>query len=350
MSLLTTYHAAIQKNQIQPDPKQLIAATELERIYVQLVKHHKHRQAWWGRMIRYFYRPKPVYGYYLWGGVGIGKTFLLDLFYQQLPFKQKLRCHFHEFMRTIHQQLKVFQGKKNPLNLIAKQFSKRYKVVCFDEFLVQDIGDAMILGQLMRALFEAGVTIITTSNVEPDELYLNGLQRDLFLPTIDLIKRKLLVRHLTSCHDYRHTPIVSNFYYPITSAVEEKMQNAFITLANDVICPKTIIVNHREIETIACSGQVVWFDFRNLCSIPRSQNDYLELAERFPYFLLSHLRQIKPEEDHLITYFIYLIDVLYDKKIQLLVASSVPIDKIYPSGRKVLEFERTQSRLREMCH
>ncbi len=350
MTVASAYEMAVQSRHIVLNSAQYPVIVALEQISQQLILKHRQQQMIWWRLTQPFRTPRLVSGIYLWGDVGSGKTYLLDLFYNELPFSQKLRQHFHEFMQEIHQQLARYQGVKNPLALIAKRIAANYLVLCLDEFFVNDIGDAMVLGNLLTALCRRGVTIVTTSNIEPDKLYYHGLQRELFLPAIAALKHYLTIIHLVTHQDFRQTELtlLDGYFSPLSEAVAAKMRAIFMALAPGQEAENTIQINQRIIKTIAWSGQVAWFDFYELCQTPRSQYDYLAIAERFQYILLSNVPQIQPHEQHLITYFIYLIDILYDRKITLFISAAVPIHELYPQGNKAFDFQRTQSRLQQM--
>lgn len=346
MSLLAAYQQAISQQAIVADAEQQIVVHSLEIISQQLIRQQQ--QTRWKRIQTKLRKSQKIKGLYIWGGVGIGKTYLLDLFFRELPFTQKLRKHFHEFMRYIHRQLTELQGEKNPLTAIAKQVAKKYKVLCFDEFFVNDIGDAMLLGNLFTQLFNNGVTVVATSNVAPDDLYKNGLQRKLFLPAIAAIKQNMDVQHVASHYDYRQSPLLTHYYFPLTEFVADKLHEIFMALAENVIDETSITINQRSIPVVARAKNVIWFNFSDLCQVPRSQDDYLEIADQFDAVILSQVPQIAAYQHHLITYFINLVDVFYDKKIKLFISAAVPIHEIYPKGRKAFEFQRTQSRLQEM--
>lgn len=290
-----------------------------------------------------------VKGLYLWGSVGIGKTYLMNIFYHSLPFPQKKRQHFHEFMQAIHYKLKQLQGHKNPLSLIAERMQGQ--VLCFDEFFVTDIGDAMLLRGLLDHLFKQGVTLIATSNCHPDVLYANGLQRQLFLPAIQLLKEHCQVIEMVSQQDYRLRvlPQGSVYFYPLTLANEQRLAMLFSQVAPGVECQASeLFIEGRMIKTKAQGANVVWFDFAVLCSIPRSQLDYLAIAQAFTTVIISGVPQISPRDINTITYFIYLVDIFYENHINLILSAATPLTGIYPEGAKFFEFQRTQSRLIEM--
>lgn len=354
MTPIEIYNQAIVSGEYKSDPQQKQAIMQLQRVYEELTRIPA-RSSQWKRLINKISKNNelPIKGVYLWGGVGIGKTWLMDIFYQTLPMPNKMRMHFHRFMQQVHLALKELQGHADPLKLVAQRFAKQAKVICFDEFLVNDIVDAMILANLLKALFAEGITLVTTANTPPDDLYRNGIQREYFMPAIALLKQHLEVLHLTTEYDYRLRVLeqAGTYYYPLDAQAELFMLNSFkqltrIDVANAEHAPLTI--EGREIPVIAHCNQVAWFDFNVLCNVPRSQLDYLEIAHCFATVLLSNIPKIQPHQDNLIRYLINLVDVFYDAKVKLIITAAVPVNEIYTAGRLAFEFKRTQSRLLEM--
>ncbi len=351
MDLLERYLTAVKAKQLYADPEQEKVITCLQSIYDKLVQEDQQSQGWWSRIKKsYHHKYALVQGLYLWGGVGIGKTYLLDLFYDALPFSEKLRIHFHDFMRIIHERLYDAEGVINPLQHVAKGIAKQYRVICFDEFFVNDVGDAIILANLLHALFDRGICLVITSNLHPDDLYHNGVQRELFLPAIDLLHRYLHCYHLAIVQDYRQRSLTaaSLYFFPLSELNDEKMQETFTMLAKNPGKQMPILINNRYIETIAWADQVIWFDFSVICNMPRSQHDYLAIAEQFSYVLVSNVTKIPKEKDNIAIYFINLVDILYDKRVKLIIHAAAPVTDLYLAGRKAFEFERTKSRLLEM--
>lgn len=298
-----------------------------------------------------FKKNNKMRGIYLWGTVGSGKTYLMDLFYQNLPIKRKLRIHFHHFMKSVHDSLSQLQGKSDPLRIIARHFSMQAQILCFDEFVVNDIVDAMLLGRLFQFLFERGVVLVATSNRIPDELYWEGLQREEFLPAIELIKQHCQVISLSSQEDYRWRTLTQAgvYFTPINEDTKKKMQQCFELYAHGSDKSNLpLIIEQRPISTISQGKNVVWFDFKALCAPPRSQVDYLAISTQFPVVFISNLPVIAPDDDATACYWIELIDILYDNETILILSADTPLSEIYPSGRKQFEFERTLSRLIEM--
>lgn len=332
-----------QQKSIHADTNQSAVIDQLEKIFNALMDADKRNRRW-------FSKKTVVKGLYLWGSVGIGKTFLMDCFYEAFPLK-KMRTHFHAFMREVHQALTAIQGEKNPLQIIAKKIAKDSQVICFDEFLVSNIADAMILSELFQALFSEGITLMTTSNTPPDLLYKDGLQRERFLPAIALLKSHTHVMHLHSQSDYRkqHIQQAGVYYYPADAIAQKNMDNCFVHFSYGAASTTDpISICHREIPIVKQAGSVIWFTFETLCGRPRSQLDYLELVKQYHTFLMSNLRHIEPNEKALITSLIYLIDILYDAHCRLIVSADTPLDTIYTKGDSLEAFQRTYSRLIEM--
>lgn len=294
---------------------------------------------------------EPEMGLYLWGGVGRGKTYLVDTFYECLPFRRKLRVHFHRFMHRVHEDLKTLEGEKNPLEQVAEQLAKEAVVICFDEFYVSDIADAMILGGLMEALFSRGVCLVATSNIEPARLYENGLQRQRFLPAIALVEKHTKIVNVDAGIDYRLRTLeqAELYHYPLDAAADESLRDSFEKLAAH---PgnhwERMEVNGRYITCRYRADDVGWFDFAELCDGPRSQNDYIELSRLFHAVLVSGVPAFDPDSDDLARRFINLVDEFYDRNVKLVLAAAVPLPNLYNGGRLSFEFQRTVSRLQEM--
>ena len=346
MSPLEIYQSLLNSGQYKKDPMQLTAIQALQRIYDQL----SHAQSVTQKIKNIFSKRSQIKGLYLWGSVGIGKTWLMDIFVKSLGEQKKLRMHFHSFMRMTHQQLTRYQGKKDPLQLIAKNLAKRCNVLCFDEFFVTDIVDAMLLGNLFRALWSAGIMVVATANVHPDDLYKNGLQRELFLPAIALIKMHCVILHMRSQQDYRLQTLQQEgiYYYPLTQETHAKMQKRFAHHASTWTQGEMLTIEKRQIPTVRIAANTVWFTFQDLCTVPRSQMDYLEIARMFHTVFLSNVPKISRDQDNAIQYLINLVDVFYDAHVKLIIAAEVSVDELYSEGRMQFVFQRTKSRLREM--
>ena len=340
--LLDAYTQAVSQKKIHFDQKQWGTLQALQDIYDKFVlRDSKH----------YWFSKPFIPGVYLYGHVGTGKTFLMDLFYNLLPTKRKMRMHFHVFMKMVHDKLKELEGHKNPLDLLASEMAKDVDVICFDEFFVENIVDAMLLGNLLQALYNQTITFLTTSNVYPDELYKNGLQRERFIPAIELLKKNNTLFNVDSGIDYRQEKFDYDraYFHPESAEMEEILLSRFKELAHSPIeYQKMMTLNDRPIQTRYLGKEAVWFDFLSLCKIPRSQLDYLTLSKLYPYLFLSQLRPIQKNESDLIVNFINLIDVFYDAHIRLFICATVPMSDIYQEKAHEFAFERTKSRLIEM--
>jgi len=295
----------------------------------------------------------PVKGLYFWGGVGRGKTYLVDTFFEALPFKEKVRTHFHRFMKRVHEEMKTLPGEKNPLTIIAKRFSQEARVICFDEFFVSDITDAMILGTLMEELFKNGVTLVATSNIVPDGLYKDGLQRARFLPAIAQIKQNTDIVNVDSGVDYRlrHLEQAELFHFPHNEAAHESLKKSFRALTPE--CTQAVendklMIENREIIALRTCDDVAWFEFRQLCDGPRSQNDYIELGKIFHAVILSGVEQMGVTTDDIARRFINMVDEFYDRNVKLIISAEVELKDLYTGGRLSFEFQRTLSRLLEL--
>ncbi len=345
MTPLEYYQQQIDSGLIQEDAQQYDAIKRLDTIYHGLIKQEKQQHKWFS-----FKKNTLVKGLYLWGSVGVGKTFLMDCFYSCVPVK-KIRTHFHKFLQRIHDELKLVQGESDPLKLIAKKIASETQVLCFDEFFVSDIADAMILAGLFRALFQQGICLITSSNVRPDDLYKEGLQRERFLPAIKLIKRYTTELHMISHHDYRLTHVrqAGIYFTPLNATAEKSLETAFQHLSDGKdVYTDALELFGRTIQYRKRTDKIIWFDFIDLCDVPRSQKDYLALSRDYKIVFISNIPVIKPREHNLITAFINLIDVFYDAQTCVVISAAVDIEELYPEGQMTFEFARTQSRLIEM--
>ncbi len=347
MTPLDYYREQIRGGQIAEDPRQLSALLHFEKLRQRLLRENLKRAG----LLASLRKPKLIKGLYLWGGVGIGKTFLMDCFYHSLPFSRKLRLHFHQFMSYVHEELAKHQGKKNPLQIIAAELAQKVLVLCFDEFYVSDVADAMLLGRLLEALFAQGVCWVATSNIPPDELYKNGLQRQHFLPALALLKQEMEVLHLSGQVDYRlrHLKHAGVFYIPNDELARDNMEKSFVLLShNDSESSKAIELFGRKIPIIKQTSNMIWFDFKVICGVPRSQEDYLALAKKYSTIFVSDLPILPPQSRDKISLFIKLVDVLYDARTRLVLSAEASLDKIYSQGRLHFEYTRTHSRLLEM--
>ena len=298
-------------------------------------------------------RRELVKGLYMWGGVGRGKTFLMDLFFECVPFPEKLRTHFHRFMRRVHRDLTRLSGQPDPLQLVAQGLAAEARVLCFDEFFVSDIGDAMILGELLAHLLDQGVTLVATSNIPPHALYENGLQRRRFLPAIELLERNTDVLNLDGGTDYRLRLLeqAETYHEPLDERAQTLLAERFATLAPDHSRIETNIELEIEGRPIRCrqaADDVAWFDFLALCDGPRSQNDYIELARLYHAVLVSDVPVFTTRSEDQARRFISLVDEFYDHNVKLIVSAAAPVETLYRGERLAFEFERTRSRLLEM--
>lgn len=343
------YQADLQQEGFSHDPAQEKAVRLLQDLYERLLARESQRQPWWRLWRR---QPlEPEQGLYLWGGVGRGKTYLVDTFFECLPIDAKLRVHFHRFMQRVHAELKQLPGEKNPLLLVADRLAAEARVICFDEFFVTDIADAMILGGLMEALFARGVTLVATSNIEPAHLYENGLQRQRFLPAIALLERHTRVVNVDAGIDYRLRTLeqAELYHCPLDEDADRSLQRSFERLAPHPGRPgESLSINGRQIRCRSLADDVVWFDFAELCGGPRSQNDYIELARIFHAVVLSGVPGLGVANEDATRRFVNLVDEFYDRNVKLVMAADRPLLELYDGHRLQFEFQRTVSRLQEM--
>jgi cell division protein ZapE len=328
------------------DAAQAEAVDALQAVYDELMAKPPRKRFGSSRL-----RWPPVRGLYLWGGVGRGKTYLMDTFFDGLPFSRKRRTHFHRFMLEVHERRRHYPHETDPLLRVADEIAQDTRVLCFDEFFVSDIADAMILGRLFEALFKHGITLVATSNVVPDQLYKDGLQRENFLPAIEQLKQHVTVLNVDGGVDYRlrtlHT--IELYLTPADAGSESRLAQHFARLApHDVQVDVDLVVNDRVLHARRLSNGIAWFDFRELCEGPRSAADYIELARQYHTIVLSNLPQLRPDNEDAARRFITLIDEFYDRGVNLILSAAVPLSGLYAGKRLVFEFERTRSRLTEM--
>lgn len=347
MNVQKYYEHALLTRGFKADDAQRCAVDRLQRAYDEWVAFKSQRSSKFKRLIN---RPDVPRGIYMWGGVGRGKSFLMDSFYLVVPVVRKTRIHFHEFMRSVHRQLDELKGVSDPLNEVARRIAKKYRLICFDEFHVSDIADAMILYNLLTALFENGVTFVMTSNYAPDTLYPDGLHRDRMLPTIALLKSRLDVMNVDAGLDYRKRALeqVESYHTPLGAEADRALRHAFTSVAETADEDTHIHIEAREIKALRRAGGVVWFDFATLCGGPRSQNDYLEIASRFHTVILSGIPCLSASMSSEARRFTWLIDVFYDNKVKLIMSAEVEPEALYTQGTLSNEFHRTVSRIVEM--
>ncbi|MGY8525205.1 cell division protein ZapE [Paracidovorax citrulli] len=347
MNVTEYYHHELQQRGYQADEAQLRAVARLQQCYDEWVTYKQRRSS---KLKKLLNRPEVPRGVYLWGGVGRGKSFLMDSFYLCVPVVRKTRLHFHEFMREVHRQLEELRGRPDPLDELAKRIARKYRLICFDEFHVSDVADAMILHRLLDQMFANGVQFVMTSNYRPDQLYPDGLHRDRILPAIALLEKKLDVLNVDAGIDYRKRTLeqVQAYYTPLDAQASAALRDAFTSLAGVADESPLLHIENRELRALRRADGVVWFDFATLCGGPRSQNDYLELAERFHTVILSDVPKMEPRMSSEARRFTWLVDVFYDHKVKLLMSAAVPADELYVEGQMANEFHRTVSRIIEM--
>ncbi|MCW5613465.1 MAG: AFG1 family ATPase [Rubrivivax sp.] len=347
MGVRALYEATLAERGYRADEAQLRAIAALERCENEWADYKARRS---NAVTKLLVRPPIPRGVYMHGGVGRGKSFLMDCFFRSVPLTRKTRLHFHEFMREVHRELQELKGTANPLQELGRRVARRFRLICFDEFFVADVTDAMILHRLLEALFANRVSIVTTSNFHPDDLYPNGLHRDRILPAIALLKQRLEVINVDAGVDYRQRTLeqVQMLHTPLGEAADAAMEAAFDRLAEARDEPPVLNIEQREIRAVRRAGGVVWFDFRTLCGGPRSQNDYLEIASRFHTVLLSNVPQMSPRLASEARRFTWLVDVLYDRRVKLILSTAVAPEALYTEGPLAHEFPRTVSRLHEM--
>ncbi|QYJ97162.1 AFG1 family ATPase [Shewanella alkalitolerans] len=347
------YQADLQRDDFSYDPAQEQAVKALQRVYDELLAAQK-KPSGMAKLLGFLAKPAPsVQGLYLWGGVGRGKTYLMDTFYDALPGERKLRAHFHRFMHQIHLDLDGLKGQRDPLLVIAKRMAERYQVICFDEFFVSDITDAMLLGTLFQALFAEGVALVATSNIIPDELYRNGLQRARFLPAIALINKHCQVLNVDSGIDYRLRTLeqAEIYHYPLDPQADKNLLSYFQQLAPESeVSREAIDIDGREIAIRQQAQGVLLIDFRDLCDGPRSQRDYMELACLYHTVLLSGVEQMGSQStgDDIARRFLAMVDEFYERHVKLIISAEVALEEIYTQGLLSFEFRRCRSRLTEM--
>lgn len=350
MSIREAYQANLRSHGHDPDAAQEAIVARLEDLQGRLLARLPRRglRRWFQRDAA---RHAPVRGLYIWGGVGRGKTLLMDLFFESLDIDEKERIHFHRMMHGVHARLKALGEIEDPLDTVAEDIASGIRVLCFDEFFVGDIGDAMILGGLLQGLFRRGITLVTTSNSAPDDLYKEGLQRQRFLPAIAAIKAYTEIVHMEGDIDYRLRLLqeAGTYLAPDDSLAEDTLQHFFDESASSQITEDAMLdVNGRNIRAHRCAKGVAWFDFDDICDGPRSQNDYIEIARWYPSVIVSGVPELTREREDQARRFVALVDEFYDRRVKLIVSAAKDPHTLYTGQRLALEFERTVSRLIEM--
>ena len=360
LSPTSRYLTALKEGSHQPDDVQKEAVTRLDTIYQQLIAEQEPAAQQSGGLMAKFSKllgkrdsasREPVRGLYMWGGVGRGKTWLMDLFYHSLPGERKQRLHFHRFMLRVHEELTSLQGQSDPLEIVADRFKAQTDVLCFDEFFVSDITDAMLLGGLMKALFARGITLVATSNIPPDELYRNGLQRARFLPAIEAIKQFCDVMNVDAGIDYRLRTLTQAHLWlsPLGEETAQQMDKLWLALAG---APRShapeLEINHRPLATLGVENQTLAVSFATLCVDARSQHDYIALSRLFHTVMLFDVPVMTTLMENEARRFIALVDEFYERHVKLVVSAAAPLHEIYQGERVKFEFQRCLSRLQEM--
>lgn len=330
------------------DDGQRLVLKSFERLGSE-IKHSRRARAPWWRM--WDSQPRPVRGIYLWGGVGRGKSFLMDGFFEWADVKLKQRVHFHRFMQRIHADLRELQGQEDPMDTVAERVAQEASLLCFDEFQITDIGDAMLMRKLLEGVLDRGVALVTTSNTAPKNLYLHGLQRSQFIPAIELIEQRMDVIHLDTSTDYRQRALerAGTYHYPLGDHARQALGKVYHEATGVRPVADTLDVEYRPIQAVGVAGDVAWFKFSALCDGPRAQADYIELARRYHTILLEGLPRFKAAGDRdRMRRFTWLVDELYDRRVKLMIAAEAPVNEIYAAVEMNSELERTASRLIEM--
>ncbi len=351
MQPLEIYQKNIQDGVLNPDAEQLKAVLLLQSLFESLMHSDRNEANLLAKIFKKKRDKNLPKGLYLWGGVGRGKTFLMDLFFDSLPLKRKTRLHFHRFMIAVHLALSEFQGRPNPLKLVAEKFHQEASLLCFDEFYVSDIGDAMLLDGLFQEMFSIGMIFVATSNVPPHRLYENGLQRAKFLPAIALIEKNTYVHELAAGPDYRFRALKSAgiYHYPLGKDSDKALEQIFQSLCNGKKTDRPqLLIEGRKIRANKTSVNIAWFDFSELCGGPRSSSDYVRLGKIYQTIIVSNIPFLGSDKEDQARRFISLVDELYDNKVKLIISAEARADSLYLGEILLFEFQRTVSRLTEM--
>jgi cell division protein ZapE len=343
--VVSLYEQNLQRRGFLSDSSQWRAVERLQQLHEEWSAYKKRRSS---ALKRLLVKPPLPKGVYLWGPVGRGKSFLMDAFYLCVPLVRKRRVHFHHFMREIHRELDQLKGTEDPIAAVAERTAKRYRLICFDEFHVSDIADAMILGRFLEQTMERGVEFVMTSNYHPDQLYGSGLQRERFLPAIELIKSRLDVVSVDSGVDYRRLKMEKVQVYHLGADAPQQLEQIFQELKDVEEEKQPLDVEGRAIPYRKRAGGLVWFDFEALCGGPRSYADYVDLTKRFHTIILSGVPRMSARQSDAARRFTWLIDVLYDEHIKLVLSAEAPPEELFTEGENSADFQRTVSRLHEM--
>ena len=347
LTVLDYYLKVVARRGYIADDAQMAAVRRMQELYDEWVGYKARRDT---RFKKIFIKPDLPKGFYLWGGVGRGKSFLMDAFYLCVPLVKKRRVHFHHFMRDVHQAMDALKGREDPLKLVAEDIGERYRLICFDEFHVNDIADAMILARLLKHLFDSRVMLCMTSNYHPDLLWKDGLQRAQFVPAIEQIKERLDVINVDAGVDYRRRALESAKVYhtPITPETTAALTGEYERIAEMEDETQPLDVEGREIPYVRRAGGIVWFEFKMICGGPRSYTDYVDLTKRFHTIIVSSIPEMGPRQAAESRRFTWLIDVMYDARVKMIMSAAVPAEQLYTTGVLVNEFARTVSRIEEM--
>lgn len=346
-SPLQQYEQALLSGNFSEDSQQRQAMTYLDDVYQNIVKNRENKKSFFS----FFKSHEMPKGLYMWGGVGRGKTWMMDMFFDSLPKERKMRLHFHHFMKRVHHELNQLKGQSDPLQKVADIIYQEADVICFDEFFVSNVSDAMILGDLFGMLFNKGITLVATSNIAPDGLYKNGIHRDRFLPAIEQVKKHTTVMNIDAGIDYRLRVLQQADLYvsPLTDESQSWLQERFNALSqNQVVYHEPIIINGREIEVIAKTENILYCNFRALCMSPRSASDFIEIANQFSTVLIDNIPELNDIVADPTRRLIYLVDEFYDRRVKLLMRAEQSILELYQGEKLAFEIERTRSRLLEM--
>ena len=350
---LQRYQQDLDSGEFTFDQSQREAVEHTQALFESLYREEKNDDIFLKKLVTRFSKRAgaQIKGLYFWGGVGRGKTWIIDAFYDCLPFEEKMRMHFNRFMRMVHLELNELANTQDPLKVVAKKISEKARVICFDEFHVSDITDAMLLGGLLEALFDRGVVLVTTSNEHPDKLYWEGLQRERFLPAIGLLHEFTEIVNVDHGVDYRlrYLEKAEIYHHPLNDVASDSLLENFHHIAPDPgQSNSSIYIEHRQIPTIRCADGVVWFDFYAICDGPRGPGDYIEIARLYQTVLISDVPQMDESQNDLAKRFIVLVDEFYDRNVRLVLSAVTTPEELYLGKRLAKPFKRTSSRLIEM--
>lgn len=355
MNPIKKYELDIKTHGFQRDPAQEQAVKSLDELFYQFQNYLDAPAPKLSRLQKLMGKkpelPHPPKGLYFWGGVGRGKTYLMDTFFEALPTDKKMRVHFHRFMYRVHDELKALGNVSDPLPLVADKLKQETNIICFDEFFVSDITDAMILGTLFEELFTRNVVLVATSNIPPADLYRNGLQRARFLPAIKLIQDNCHILNVDSGVDYRLRTLeqAEIYHFPLDTQANINLETYYRQLVGeDKVIQKQVEINHRQIDVVEASEGVLHATFEQLCQSARSQNDYIELSKIYHTVLLADVMQMSATLDDAARRFIALVDEFYERNVKLIISAEVALESLYTQGQLEFEFKRCQSRLIEM--